>query len=411
VQILATEERQGEEVKPRFPSPHISFSSMADFGYCPRYWYLLRKHKPPLKGRETPEIIAGRHGHIALHLINKFIKTDRDAFDAVEVKRIFDKAMRPLNLNLPFYENLWQGIRNHAEETHASQPPIFEVEYPLMVKLETKNDGVIWIVGTLDRLDIREGVATLWDYKITYLIPTREELDANEQFTLYSYLIWKEFPQVKRIILKWHAVLAGKSRRVEKDLTKLTAIEEHLADRWHAIRTEKTWPTNAPCARCDTCPQVCTDYKAYLRQVYYQKDIKTFEDKAVVFLAIRDQMGALKKEHKRLDTDIKKEIAVRMGEPVIAAGREWKLSTQHREGGYTEPTDFTKLVPVKLLGTEKGARQRASEKGKVGSEGNKDRCTDRKGGKGKVNSARETGKGHQQRGRRSGITGGEVPTW
>lgn len=393
-------------MKPVFPNPHISFSSMADFGYCRRYWYLIRKRKR--KSRETANILGGRYGHDALHQINRFIKADKEAFDAIEVKRIFDKSMRPLNVSLPFYEDLWQGIRNHAEETHASQPTIFEAEYPLKVELKTKNDGKIWIVGTLDRLDIEGSVATLWDYKVTYRIPSKEELRANEQFMIYCYLIWSLFPQVKEIRIKWHAVLAGKSRMIKMDLTKLTSIEEHLAKQWHDIRTEKVWPTNAPNMRCDTCPKVCDDYKTYLRQVYHQKDIRTLDDKAVVYLATSGQMTALKNEHDRLGDDIKREVELNMGAPVIAGGRKWELATKHRKGSVTEPTDYTVLVPVKMIGVYKNARQRASEKGMVGN-GRKRRGN---GGKSKgLDKGADRSREHDKQGvRRSDLTGGEIPS-
>lgn len=121
---------------------------------------------------------------------------------------------------------------------------------------EVERNGVIF-TGRPDRLDIRDGVATIRDYKTGWAIDTDAALRGTGQGRIYAYAIFFAYPQVHTVRLLWDYPRWGAEPRTAEltrdDLPEIEALLDSLAARYLTALSDDDWAAS-PGSWCQLCP-------------------------------------------------------------------------------------------------------------------------------------------------------------
>ncbi len=132
---------------------------------------------------------------------------------------------------------------------------IVAVEHKFEFKL-----GRFTVVGVIDRVDrLDHETVRIVDYKSNRLVPSRDELDAHLQLSIYAMAAGHLFPWAKRVVLSLDMLRHGKvltTHRTKRQLDVVADYVQALAER--SETSEQYPPTLAKyCAYCDyraDCP-------------------------------------------------------------------------------------------------------------------------------------------------------------
>jgi hypothetical protein len=298
--------------------------------------------------------------HDVLATINGLCMKMKDNLVVDEVKDIFDKKVKKLDLTLSQYTRTWESVLDYSEKTFVEARNIVGIEYPIQIEL---NDGdeKIWLVGFIDKLVSLNGVMEITDYKISSKITSRDDLENDDQLSIYAYVMSKKRPDITQITIAHYAILAKVKTTAQIDLTRLTETEDYLIERWRRLRTDKTFDPNPGCMECSRCPKPCKEYKDFLERTYESKGWTDLEEKAKAKIRLSEQINTLKKEVDLLSDDIKLAIENNMGEPIKLAEREWYIASVHKNAFSVAEQDYSQLKSVKV-GVKGEKKTKASKK-------------------------------------------------
>ncbi len=114
----------------------------------------------------------------------------------------------------------------------------------------------VTITGRPDVVEIVDRVATVRDYKTSFVIDPEADLDGTFQARFYAKLIFDAYPHVHAVRLSWEYVRWGAIREAligREDLPELELYLEALVKRIVRSRARDEWPA-VPGSWCSICP-------------------------------------------------------------------------------------------------------------------------------------------------------------
>lgn len=178
-------------------------------------------------------------------------------------------------------------------------------EIPVMIRLD--KEGKYILNGYIDRLDSKDSVYEIHDYKTSMTLPIQEYLDADRQLALYSIAVKERYRDAKDIRLIWHFLAFDKeveSRRTEVQLEQLKKEIIAFIDK---VEAEERFEPKVS-KLCDWCEyrQICPKW-SHLYKIEQKKPNEYLKDPGVKLVNKYAELVA-KKEMllQELDDDIEK---------------------------------------------------------------------------------------------------------
>ena len=325
------------------PKDHISFTQMDLYATCPA-WYKT-KYWDKVRGVRTVMLDFGSLIHQCANDTNQLIMSlkKKDDLGVEEVKAIYDKHWKEYDLDFNYYQKGWGMVLDHAERTFVTRAEVFKSEYELACKLEHQGQSIT-LVGIIDRVDITDGTLTIKDYKTGALLPSHDEVDANFQMNIYTFLMHKQFPEYQRVRTSFYALALGKEVIVDKDLDKLDGLEDYLIELWLKMGSDKEFKPRLN-GRCFWCPKKCDLYTRLLKEQL--SDARIAEDIPELVRQYKTAKGNLKVLKSQVDMtgDLLKKHIAEAGTELTVDGETLLLINKDR-AGYTcevKPTSWQEI--------------------------------------------------------------------
>lgn len=244
-------------------TPTVRQSFAARFDLCPQSGLFdeqVPEHSTHAQARGTIF-----HGFV-VRLIEELTERDQPVADPDRAKEIMAEEIVRSGLAVPADEfDVLMGLAwKFTAERRFDLANIVDLEETYTSEI----DGTL-ITGRPDRLDISEGVASMWDYKTGWAIDPESELEGTFQGRFYTKLIADAYPQVHTFRLLWDYPRWGAEPHeavITRD--KLRGVELYLTTlirRIRAARERDEWPASGgswchTCAakpRCPIPPEYC----------------------------------------------------------------------------------------------------------------------------------------------------------
>jgi len=250
-----------------------SHSGLEDYRNCPLKFKF--KYKDKLKQKEGIEAFLGKNVHEVLHYIyrnakNKAVPTLKQVLAYYEElwKKNYNKEIRIVKRGFSadnYFEEGIKMLKSYYEKNYPFKENIIGMEKQILINFD--KEGMYILIGFIDKLikNLKDGSYEIHDYKTSNRLPEQEQLDEDKQLALYALGIKEEYPDAKKIMLKWHFLKHGKeltSFRTDKQLKELKEETMRLIKK---IEAEKEWPARKS-SLCDWCGfnHVCAEYKSLL---------------------------------------------------------------------------------------------------------------------------------------------------
>jgi len=125
-------------------------------------------------------------------------------------------------------------------------------EIPVKIKLD--ENGKYVLKGVIDRLDFKDGVYEIHDYKTTMsaTAPTQEYLDVDKQLALYSIAVKDMYGDVKDIRLIWHFLAFNKEMQSKRTEFQLEQLKREVIEFIKRIESEERFEPRVS-KLCDWC--------------------------------------------------------------------------------------------------------------------------------------------------------------
>ncbi len=207
-----------------------------------------------------------------------------EALEKLYRAKLFHKTCE-LDELLDFYREKWR--KKMVDDIHIAKEDYDEENYRLMgekyirdyynsyrpfdrgttIALEKKVSFPLdeyKIIGFIDRITEVDGIYEIHDYKTSLYLPTREEIDGDEQLPLYA-LALKKMYDPQDIELVWHYVAFNKEIRSKRTDEELEEVEKNTISKImeieRAINEEVFNPKkSALCPYCEYQP-ICPLFK------------------------------------------------------------------------------------------------------------------------------------------------------
>lgn len=319
--------------------PHESFSQIILGAQCEaRYnWEYVQGHESVGRLAEI-----GRIGHKAIEYINRVLMLNKEqGIDRADIEAA--KEILVGFKDYGHYSNFCEWMETYAAKANEERESIMGVEVEVQANLDLGNGQFIPIRGKIDRVDKGEnlGECTIIDYKLWGVIPSREELEAEFQMSLYNWIIRGDRKICARFELnplrtfkkKWVSVFHDLTMESKADINDaedagryakemiLKMIESHK-------RANGRYPETFN-RRCMSCGRVkfC---KTFIREMGPTglklitkpslPEYVRYKDKLAVVTQIKEQVGEA----------LKNRIS-EYGQPIVEGG--FRAELQHHEGG------------------------------------------------------------------------------
>ncbi|MAG39085.1 hypothetical protein CMO90_03260 [Candidatus Woesearchaeota archaeon] len=165
----------------------------------------------------------------------------------------------------------------------------------IRVHIKLDEYGVYQLQGYIDRLDSKEEVYEVHDYKTASTLMTQEYADKDRQLALYAIAIKELYKDAKKVNLIWHYVAFDKeiiSERTDEQLSELRAI---TIDAIKEIESCRDFPSKVStlCGWCEFKP-MCPEWK---HQYKVEKEKKPEDEDGVKLV---DEYSKLKLEESNI---------------------------------------------------------------------------------------------------------------
>lgn len=224
------------------------------------------------------------------------------------------QKMNSLKELLHFYEELWEkeyskdiliAKSDYSADNYRKMGEKYITDYyehykPFddikIIGLETEermtlSDGITYHVR-IDKLGFIGNVYYVCDYKTNAHMKTQEDADMDRQLAMYSIWVKDKFPDVTKVVLKWHMLAFDKEVVSSRTPSELDALKNNVLELITTIENCKDFPTTVT-KLCNYCvyQNICPSFKHNVE--LETKTVKTFKEDDGLKLV--DQLAELTK--------------------------------------------------------------------------------------------------------------------
>jgi putative RecB family exonuclease len=245
--------------------PLYSYSRIKCFENCPRQYKFKYIEKPPIEEEVGIEAFMGQRVHEALETCYNLFRNGK-TLTKEELVRSFEnnwekkKPAALLIVRAELTEESYLAVGRQCLEMYYDRYYPFDQELTIdlerRVLVELDPEGRYKLQGYIDRL-ARDSAGRLriHDYKTSTALPTKVDIDADEQLALYQLAIDRSWPDHNGVELVWHYLRHDAelvSRRSREDLEKLSESYINKIRRIEAAVELNNFPTNET-TLCNWC--------------------------------------------------------------------------------------------------------------------------------------------------------------
>lgn len=271
-----------------------SHSRLATFETCPLQFNYTYIEKPDIELKETIEAFMGVRVHETLEFLYKMLHHTR----RLTLKELLEYYSSKWNKNFSedilviknglSHENYFELGKKCIENYYRQYHPFKNdktIALEKHVRIDLDGTGKYIVQGYIDRLsETKKGHYIINDYKTGAVLPTKKNFEQDRQLALYAIAVLNDYPDAKKIDLKWHYLSFGKtlsSSRTKKQLEKLKIDIKNLIDKIESTTEFKPKPS----ALCDYCSyqKICPEWKHLFKT--NKMNAKKFKNDSGVVLA------------------------------------------------------------------------------------------------------------------------------
>jgi len=259
----------------KFKNKHLSVSRVKRYEQCPLSFKLTYIDKAKREFGEATDI--GKFLHLVLENIFQWI-IDEEYIGIIDegfVKEVYDDLWvnSEDGMRLSGVELYEEGLDILTKYIKSCGPvdayDLISTEHAFDIVVEA--EGVKYTInGIIDRVDVRDGVLHIVDYKSNRIPFSRSELETDLQMSLYTYAAKKLWPQFanSEVYCEYHMLRLGYIQtpsRPRTDEECETAIRYMIKIAQRTERTDCRFPAklNAYCCYCDQADN-CDSYQNIL---------------------------------------------------------------------------------------------------------------------------------------------------
>lgn len=229
---------------------------------CPRLLYLLYGKKER-RDLIRPNLERGGAAHSALEELLGYVLDERMDISDLDNSQLAEAVERhtPHEIigDMPTiltWLHLWR-------ERFEIRRPETVIGVEERIALDDDYDACEWsdasYRGILDLLEMDDDTAVITDWKSQFNILSASDLQTHEPTTFYSWLVWKQYPYIKRFITKIWYLRYGYYSVAERNVEELELFEDNLLMHERKILTlDNIDPVpGVQCSMCDyilDCP-------------------------------------------------------------------------------------------------------------------------------------------------------------
>lgn len=344
--------------RPRRRNNHLSVSRLKRLEECPAayaYHYIF-------KVDSDEEAVPADFGvllHEVLETIMQWV-VDTEFTGQISEQQVLDlyRAAWPRYESLIGIELYQEGarilrehIRKHGRVDHLR---ILSVELEFNLRLEE-----FVVNGYMDRVDkVNDDTIRIVDYKSSWLIFSRDEIDADLQMSVYGLAAQQMWPWAKHIEYEFHMIRHGVELKTSRTQQQLDDARDYVLTMGRQSETAEEFPArlNSNCSTCafrKICPEYARAIEGKIEKIAYTQDDLDAVARAQQQAA---KLAKLYYARKRETEDILRPH-IDKHEEIVAGGAKFRMIKYAREKEY--PIDKTIGLLTKLGGlTEREARDR-----------------------------------------------------
>lgn len=283
-----------------------SHSRLSTFESCPlkfKFQYIDKLSE----GHDTIEAFLGSRVHDSLEKIYKDKKFQKlmtkeellefyerewirlDHNDILIVRKEYDKENYK-DMGKKFLEDYYDRFYPFDQATTIGLEMRVVITLPSGKKLQ----------GYIDRLDEKEGVYEIHDYKTSNTLMEQDKADQDRQLALYAIAVRERFPDAKDVKLVWHYLAFNKTITSSRCIEHLEQLKKDVDDLIKEIEHTSEFKAK-PSALCDWCEfrKICPAW-AHLATIEHEPVKKWNEDEGVrladKYSELIEQKNVLEKE-------------------------------------------------------------------------------------------------------------------
>ncbi len=197
----------------------------------------------------------------------------------------------------------------------------------------------------IDKLCCNGGTYFVCDYKTSVEMLTLEKAKMDRQLAMYALWVYETYPDVQKVVQRWHMLHFGKDVDVDHTREELESIKAKVAEQIVKIEQCTDFPTNRT-RLCDYCAyqMMCPEFK-HLHQIESLPKEDVCEDDGVRLVDELAATEAMKRQAEIRIDELKEDIIQyhkRFGvDAIYGRDKMAKISTSET---VVLPKDFTKFL-------------------------------------------------------------------
>jgi len=295
-----------------------SHSRLSKFEQC-RFLYKLEYIDGIKIKRKTIEQFLGTSVHESLEVFHKNANHGKiDTIDEVcaYYNNIWDTQWTEdiLIVNSSYAKDHYrkrgeQYLRDyHNRSVNGEMEGLRIVSIEQTSKMRITSEDRYYII--IDKLCCDGGTYFVCDYKTSIDMLTREKAEGDRQLAMYALWVYDTYPDVKKVVQRWHMLHFGKDVDVIHTREELESMKAEVAKQIAIIEQCEEFPTNRT-KLCDYCSyqMMCPEFKhlVQVRPLLEQESAKEEGVQLVDRLAeIEGEIRELKKKASQLEESLLK---------------------------------------------------------------------------------------------------------
>jgi len=247
----------------------FSPSSLSTYETCPlQFWFEKKQSK--IKGKEEEPVFffLGHIVHTVFEKLYKDLMHEKENSLQDLLTYLHETWAKTWNKNIVIYGNYTEenykkmAVKMITEYYNRYKP--FKQARTLGTELNVraKLNKELAVHGRLDRLDYKDGVYEIHDYKTGQGLPGDEHFDQDRQLGAYALCIADKFRDAKLIKLVWHYTAHDKEFESKRTKAQLEKLRKDILKLAQKIDSDTTWRpvVGNHCQYCDYQPK-CPKWK------------------------------------------------------------------------------------------------------------------------------------------------------
>jgi len=235
-----------------------SYSKIACFEQCPLKFKFRYIDRVPVDFEHTIEQYVGTMAHKTLEKLYSDLRNFKlnllpGLLDylVTEWKNNWKQDILIVKKDLTQEDYLKMAVQFVSDYYHKYFPFNKSKTIATEHKINLKLDDETLLIGYIDRLDSKDNIFSVHDYKTGKFLPPQEQLDQDKQLALYALAVKDQF-NANEIKLQWHFLAHNQTLESKRTNEQLEQLKQETIQIIKVIEATKEFAAK-PSRLCDWC--------------------------------------------------------------------------------------------------------------------------------------------------------------